>query len=70
MKNLNLAEVTKIFLNIDMDKSERVGNWLQRPLRDEQKKYAALDAYCVGGKEYYYGHRDRLKWLNWRAVAH
>lgn len=36
-------------LNIYMDKTERVGNWLQRPLRLEQKRYAALDAYCVSG---------------------
>uniref|UniRef100_A0A915EKV2 3'-5' exonuclease domain-containing protein n=1 Tax=Ditylenchus dipsaci TaxID=166011 RepID=A0A915EKV2_9BILA len=47
--NLNLNEVTKLFLGIELDKSERIGNWAQRPLRLEQKRYAALDAYALIG---------------------
>uniref|UniRef100_A0A915E8L0 3'-5' exonuclease domain-containing protein n=1 Tax=Ditylenchus dipsaci TaxID=166011 RepID=A0A915E8L0_9BILA len=34
---------------MDLDKSEKLGNWVQRPLRLEQKKYAAMDAYALVG---------------------
>uniref|UniRef100_A0A915DX15 3'-5' exonuclease domain-containing protein n=1 Tax=Ditylenchus dipsaci TaxID=166011 RepID=A0A915DX15_9BILA len=47
--NLSLYEVAKLLLDIELDKSERVGNWIQRPLRLEQKRYASLDAYALIG---------------------
>lgn len=28
--------MSELFLNIKLDKSERVGNWLERPLRIER----------------------------------
>jgi len=34
--NLGLSDMSKFFLDIDMDKTERVGNWTQRPLRYER----------------------------------
>uniref|UniRef100_A0A914LFT2 3'-5' exonuclease domain-containing protein n=1 Tax=Meloidogyne incognita TaxID=6306 RepID=A0A914LFT2_MELIC len=47
LKNLGLSDVANYFLGIQVEKSERTGNWSQRPLRLEQKKYAALDAHCL-----------------------
>ncbi|KAL3104218.1 hypothetical protein niasHS_002245 [Heterodera schachtii] len=44
---LSLSGVSEYFLNIKLEKTEREGNWSQRPLRLEQKKYAAQDAHCL-----------------------
>lgn len=30
---LNLSEISKIFLNIELNKSEQTSNWIRRPLR-------------------------------------
>jgi len=45
--SLNLPDVANFFAKIEIDKHERIGNWAHRPLRQEQKKYAALDAFCL-----------------------
>lgn len=35
--NLSLYDIAKTFLDVEMDKSERIGNWVQRPMRLERK---------------------------------
>uniref|UniRef100_A0A914GUH8 3'-5' exonuclease domain-containing protein n=1 Tax=Globodera rostochiensis TaxID=31243 RepID=A0A914GUH8_GLORO len=45
--NLSLSDVSEYFLDIKLEKTEREGNWSLRPLRLEQKKYAAMDAICL-----------------------
>uniref|UniRef100_A0A914GZ18 3'-5' exonuclease domain-containing protein n=1 Tax=Globodera rostochiensis TaxID=31243 RepID=A0A914GZ18_GLORO len=45
--HLSLSDVSAYFLDIKLEKTEREGNWSIRPLRLEQKKYAAFDAYCL-----------------------
>ncbi|GMG87284.1 ribonuclease D [Biformimicrobium ophioploci] len=41
--SLGYANLVKATLNIELPKSETRSDWLQRPLSDAQKKYAALD---------------------------
>jgi len=36
LKNLGLSDVANYFLGIQVEKSERTGNWSQRPLRLER----------------------------------
>lgn len=42
-----LTGVTEIMLNRVLNKKQQLSNWEQRPLSDEQTKYAAGDAYCL-----------------------
>ncbi|KAI1724277.1 3'-5' exonuclease domain-containing protein [Ditylenchus destructor] len=41
--------VAKKFLGLKLNKAEQIGNWSNRPLRIEQKKYAAMDAHALIG---------------------
>lgn len=44
----SLQKLLSILLDVDLPKDETRSNWLQRPLTDNQKKYAALDvAYLL-----------------------
>ena len=44
----SLQKLLNILLGVDLPKDETRSNWLQRPLTDNQKKYAALDvAYLL-----------------------
>ncbi len=44
----SLQKLLSILLNVDLPKDETRSNWLQRPLTDNQKQYAALDvAYLL-----------------------
>lgn len=43
----SLAAFASAICDFTIDKSEQVGNWANRPLRRQQKRYAALDAYIV-----------------------
>ena len=42
---LSLQGVTQSLTNEVLEKEEQSGNWLTRPLRESQLKYAAQDAY-------------------------
>ncbi|WP_323846784.1 ribonuclease D [Microbulbifer magnicolonia] len=64
---LGYAATVKELLNIELPKSETRSDWLQRPLSDAQKNYAALD---VAWLPLLYGvlvkrlrERGRLEWL-------
>lgn len=41
----NLAAVMRRYVGEDLDKTEQVSNWGERPLSEEQKEYAALDVH-------------------------
>lgn len=43
----SLSNLVKLCFGKKLDKSNQFSNWQQRPLREEQKTYAALDAYCL-----------------------
>ncbi|XP_062699607.1 exonuclease mut-7 homolog [Aedes albopictus] len=45
--NQNLANLVRLCLGKKLDKSNQFSNWAKRPLRKEQLRYAALDAFCL-----------------------
>ncbi|SEA34695.1 ribonuclease D [Microbulbifer marinus] len=70
---LGYAATVKELLNIDLPKSETRSDWLQRPLSDAQKNYAALD---VAWLPLLYGvlvkrlrEQERLEWLQEDCTA-
>ena len=42
-----LKKLTKCCFGLPLDKKERLSNWNNRPLRSEQLRYAALDAFVL-----------------------
>ena len=43
----SLSNLVRLCLGKKLDKSNQFSNWQQRPLREEQIRYAALDAFCL-----------------------
>lgn len=46
-QNQSLSNLVKLCLGAKLDKSNQFSNWANRPLRQEQMVYAALDAFCL-----------------------
>ncbi|KJH50547.1 3'-5' exonuclease [Dictyocaulus viviparus] len=45
--HFKLSDLSERLLGVKLDKSEQCSNWAIRPLRIDQKRYAAMDAYIV-----------------------
>lgn len=45
--SMSLANLVKLCFGKKLDKSNQFSNWTNRPLRQEQILYAALDSYCL-----------------------
>lgn len=46
-KGMALGNLVQLCVGKKLDKSNQFSNWENRPLRQEQRLYAALDAYCL-----------------------
>lgn len=47
MQYKGLSELTRLVLGMPLNKDEQCSDWENRPLREAQLKYAALDAFCL-----------------------
>ena len=47
LKKTSLTNLIDECFGLPMDKSNQIANWEKRPLRDDMKTYAALDAFCL-----------------------
>ena len=43
----SLTNIIEKCFGLPMDKSNQIANWEKRPIRDDMKSYAALDAFCL-----------------------
>ena len=43
----SLTNLIEECFGLPMDKSNQIANWEKRPIRDDMKSYAALDAFCL-----------------------
>jgi len=44
-----LSGLSLLCLGKEIDKNQQLSNWKRRPLREDQLRYAALDAHCLIG---------------------
>lgn len=46
-EGLGYQKIIKQLLDIELDKTEQKGDWMKRPLHDNQQRYAALDVFYL-----------------------